>query len=83
MPLDPKTFLRLKEEVEEERRQADQAQGSLNQIAARLKETFNCPDLQAAEKLDKKLEKEEEKLEREYQKAEQAFRSKRKEKIRA
>jgi len=82
MPFDLKQFLRLKEEVEEARSQAEQAKGAAKQIQARLKDEFGCKDLEAAEKLDATLAKEEKKLEREYEKAEEAFMDKWQEKLR-
>jgi predicted transcriptional regulator len=56
-------FQKLKRQEEESRREADRAQGALENLLKRLKEEFGCASEEEAQKLLKRLSKESEKLE--------------------
>lgn len=61
MNLDEYTSLRR--EVERKQREADRAQGALEQVKKQLKEEFACTSLEEAEKLLRQLERKCEKQE--------------------
>ncbi len=50
-------YLKLKENVEDAERKANQAEGGLSQIMKQFKTEFDCTTLEAAEKKHKKLQK--------------------------
>lgn len=47
---------RLKREVEEQRREADKAQGALDRVLSELKRDFGCSSLRKARKLLRRFE---------------------------
>lgn len=60
-------FVRLKEQALSLRRRADQGDGALTMVKKQLMDEFGCDNMEAAEKLLKRLEREREAAEREYQ----------------
>lgn len=74
-------FTKLKEEVENLKRQEAKAQGALGQLQSQLKKEFGCATIKEAKKLQLKLEKELEKAEKEYEVALKEFRNKWKDKL--
>lgn len=60
-------YRKLKREVEQAKSDADRAQGSLDQLLARLKEEFNCKNLEEAKSLLRRLGKEAEDAKREFE----------------
>ncbi len=56
-------FLKLKQEVEETKAEADRAQGALDQLMVTLKEQFQCSDLKQARKLLEELEEKKDRAE--------------------
>jgi predicted transcriptional regulator len=56
-------FQKLKRQEEESRREADRAQGALENLLKRLKEEFGCSGEEEAQRLLRRLSKESEKLE--------------------
>ena len=64
-----KRFTALKQKAEDAQREADKAQGALDQLKERLKKEFQCNSLKDAETLLRKLEKEEKEAEREFDKS--------------
>ena len=64
-----KRFTALKQKAEDAQREADKAQGALDQLKERLKKEFQCCSLKDAESLLRNLEKEEKEAEREFDKA--------------
>jgi uncharacterized protein YecE (DUF72 family) len=69
-------FNNLKKKAELAQREADKAQGALDQILFQLSEEFNCDNLEDAEKLCEKLAKEEEKAKANFNKALADFKEK-------
>lgn len=62
MPPTPDEFARLKERVNDLRRQRDEAAGALREVRRRMKEEFGVDTRAAAEALRKKLAREAEAL---------------------
>ena len=61
----PRELLDLKDERDKLQREADRAEGALQQIRERLQQEFEVSSLKEAERLLRKLEKEEQEAERE------------------
>ncbi len=64
---------KLKKKTVSLQREADKAQGSLNQLLAQLKEEFDCSDLIEAEALLVQFETEEKKAAKAFRKAMEKF----------
>ena len=72
-----KEYNQLKKEVEEDRAEADRAEGALAEIMKRLKDEFGCSTIAIAKKQQKKLKKQVEDIESEYDKAVKSYNEKR------
>lgn len=66
-------FLKLKQEVEETKAEADRAQGALDQLMVTLKEQFQCSDLKQARKLLEELEEKKDRAEAILDKAQKEY----------
>jgi len=69
-----KEYTQLKKKVEEDRKEADRAEGALAEIMKRLKDEFGCSTIAAAKKKRKKLKKQAEEIEAEYEQQITAYR---------
>lgn len=69
-------FTRLKKQVVRVQREADKAQGALDEIMKRLRKEFGSKTLVEAEKLLKRFTKEEKELERQFTKDFRSFEKK-------
>ena len=69
-------YLKLKENVEQAVRKANQAEGALNQIMKQLKNEFDCVVLQEAEKKYKKLQRQARMAKEEFENAIEEFEKK-------
>jgi hypothetical protein len=73
--MDLEEFEELRREVEEAKTQADRGTGALEQLKARLKETFRCASLEQAKALRARLKKKLRRAERDYQKELKRFKA--------
>ena len=69
-------FQKLKEASQRAKTEADKATGVIDSNLKRLKEEFDCENIEAGEALLKKLESEESVLESEYNKSLEEFETK-------
>jgi len=69
-------YQKLKGKADELQREADRAEGALEQLMDKLKDEFDCETLEEAEKLSKKLEKEAKKAEEDFETAIDMFEEK-------
>ncbi len=76
MSADVKKLLRIKERVEEMKRDADKAEGALQRIEEQIREEFKCKDLDAACDLLDVLEVQEKDAEEAFDKAQRKFEKK-------
>lgn len=73
--MDLAEYERLKKKADKLKAEADRAAGALDQTMKRLKEDFDCDDLEEAEKLLKKKEAAVEKAEQLYEKELTSFKA--------
>jgi len=69
----PQEYEQLKSKVEKLQREANKAEGALQQLMTRLKEEFDCSTIEQAEELQAKLQKQTEKAEQEFEEAYNLF----------
>jgi hypothetical protein len=69
-------FSKLKKQVDQAQREADEANGALKQLHLRLADEFDCQTEEAARKLLEKMERELEKDEKIYEKELVAYKKK-------
>ena len=66
-------YQKMKRKADELRREADRAEGALEQLMEKLKEDFDCDTLEEAEQLSKRLEKEAKEAEEQFDVAVEEF----------
>ena len=66
-------YVKLKEQVDEAKSDADKAEGALNQIMKQLKTDFDCSSLTTAEKKCKQLKKQAKEAEENFDNAVEEF----------
>ena len=71
-----KDYTNLKENVEEAEREANKAEGALEQVMKRLKKEFGCTTLEAADKKYGKMKKQAESAKEKFEKAVEEFEEK-------
>lgn len=65
--MDLKTYQRLKSDLDDKQREANEAKGAYDQSMRQIKEEFECSTLDEARKELERLEKKEREAEREYE----------------
>ena len=62
MPIETSKLVKMREKIDESRRDSDRLEGELNQLRSQLKKDFGCEDLAAARKKYESLKSKSEKL---------------------
>ena len=75
-PITEQEYRKLKQDVEDAKNEASRARGALDTVLARLKEEFECEDLEAAKKKLVQLRKEATEAEESFQELAAAYQEK-------